>query len=217
MQGNAYCTTQLGEPATCTPTGNSAFGNVCQPVQSCQTGDCGGVAQCVPGHGANGNADLAEFTLQNNQDYYDVSIINGINVPMSMGPAAAATASPAPDQDPKYYCTTPGSATDFGLGACNWSGFKPSFTSNTNPPVATDYSALMRLVVPPSCSSSNPCPAGMTCTNDAGGYCATTGIIARCLNTLSPNNGCPSGYTCTDPVHGGVCYVPCTSDADCAG
>ena len=203
---NQDCITELGVPSTCFDTKNAALGKVCVPALACLTGDCGGIRQCIPGHGAIGPADLAEFTLQPSGDHYDVSVINGINVPVKMEPVATATASPGAN-DPRYWCTAPGSATDFGLGACNWSSFSPSFASNTNPPVITDYSNLMRLIVPPACSSTNPCPTGMSCSSSGGaGYCVPQG----CSSVLS----CPSGYTCSDSA-GGVCYVACTADSDC--
>ena len=125
-----------------------------------------------------------------------------------MEPVPTATASPGAN-DPRYWCTAPGSATDFGLGACNWSSLSPSFASNTNPPVITDYSNLMRLIVPPACSSTNPCPTGMSCSSSGGGvgYCVPQG----CSSVQS----CPSGYTCSNSA-GGVCYVACTADSDCA-
>jgi hypothetical protein len=203
---NQDCIDKLGVPSTCFNTKNSAFGKVCVPALACLSGDCGGLNQCIPGHGATGATDLAEFTLQHSGDHYDVSIINGVNVPIKMEPVPTATASPGAN-DPRYWCTAPGSVTDFGLGSCNWNSLKPSFVSNTNPPVTTDYSALMRLIVPPVCSPTNQCPAGMTCSSSSStGYC----VPQVCNASLS----CPSGYTCSNPA-GGVCYVPCTTDLNC--
>jgi Thaumatin family len=203
---NQDCITELGVPSTCFDTKNSSFGKVCVPALACLSGDCGGLRQCIPGHGANGATDLAEFTLQPSGDHYDVSIINGVNVPMKMEPVPTATASPGAN-DTRYWCTAPGSVTDFGLGACNWNSLKPAFASNTSPPVITDYSDLMRLIVPPICSSTTHCPTGMTCSGSSGaGYCVPQG----CSTTLS----CPSGYTCSNPA-GGVCYVACTTDSEC--
>jgi hypothetical protein len=63
---------------------------------SCETGDCGGVLAC---NGANGaaNASLAEFTLGGGSalDYYDVSLVDAFNLPMtitSQGGASCITA-----------------------------------------------------------------------------------------------------------------------------
>lgn len=53
----------------------------------CQTGDCGGVLQCK-NRGAPPTT-LAEFSLnqRNNLDYFDISLLDGFNVPMAILPA----------------------------------------------------------------------------------------------------------------------------------
>nr|ACJ62936.1 zeamatin-like protein [Zea mays subsp. parviglumis] len=53
---------------------------------SCRTGDCGGVLQCT-GYGRAPNT-LAEYALKqfNNLDFFDISLIDGFNVPMSFLP-----------------------------------------------------------------------------------------------------------------------------------
>jgi len=59
--------------------------------QSCQTGACVGGA-CPPGTGPVGPTTLAEFTLvTNGPDTYDVSAINGVNLPMAMAPTPGQT------------------------------------------------------------------------------------------------------------------------------
>ncbi|KAL6847762.1 hypothetical protein ACP4OV_021890 [Aristida adscensionis] len=56
---------------------------------SCQTGDCGGVLSCT----GNGQppTTLAEFSLAQfgGQDFFDISVINGFNVPMDFLPVPA--------------------------------------------------------------------------------------------------------------------------------
>ena len=54
----------------------------------CQTGDCGGVLQCTQ-YGTPPNT-LAEFALNqfNNLDYYDISLVDGFNVPIEFGPTS---------------------------------------------------------------------------------------------------------------------------------
>ncbi|CAA0806994.1 PR5-like receptor kinase [Striga hermonthica] len=51
----------------------------------CQTGDCAGQLDCrVPGAAPN---TLAEYALsQLNQDYFDISVVNGFNVPLEFSP-----------------------------------------------------------------------------------------------------------------------------------
>lgn len=60
-------------------------------VGTCASGDCGGKLQCS-GMGANPPATLAEFTLQgagSNQDYYDVSLVDGFNLPLTVTPTGS--------------------------------------------------------------------------------------------------------------------------------
>ncbi|CAL5214758.1 unnamed protein product [Lathyrus oleraceus] len=55
---------------------------------SCQTGDCGGALSCsLSGQPP---LTLAEFTLNggNNQDYFDLSVIDGFNIPMQFAPTS---------------------------------------------------------------------------------------------------------------------------------
>ncbi|CAL4977419.1 unnamed protein product [Urochloa decumbens] len=51
---------------------------------SCQTGDCGGMLACS----SNGQPPhtLAEFTLGGEADFFDISLLNGFNVPMDFLP-----------------------------------------------------------------------------------------------------------------------------------
>lgn len=52
----------------------------------CRTGDCGGLLQCTA-YGAPPNT-LAEFALNqfNNLDFFDISLVDGFNVPMEFSP-----------------------------------------------------------------------------------------------------------------------------------
>ncbi|XP_022728583.1 protein P21-like [Durio zibethinus] len=54
----------------------------------CQTGDCGGLLQCQA-YGAPPNT-LAEFALNqfNNLDFFDISLVDGFNVPMEFSPTS---------------------------------------------------------------------------------------------------------------------------------
>ncbi|KAK7320185.1 hypothetical protein RJT34_04921 [Clitoria ternatea] len=51
----------------------------------CATGDCGGSLFCN-GAGGTPPATLAEFTLGNEQDFYDVSLVDGYNLPIAITP-----------------------------------------------------------------------------------------------------------------------------------
>ncbi|XP_073033298.1 thaumatin-like protein 1b isoform X2 [Primulina eburnea] len=73
---------------------------------SCATGDCGsGKIECA-GRGATPPATLAEFTLQGDAgilDFYDVSLVDGYNLPMLVVPQGASGAN----------CTSIGCVGDF--------------------------------------------------------------------------------------------------------
>ncbi|XBI77932.1 hypothetical protein VPH35_087711 [Triticum aestivum] len=57
---------------------------------SCTTGDCGGMLSCAAGFKP--PATLAEYTLGKggSPDFYDISIADGFNVPMSFGPVGSS-------------------------------------------------------------------------------------------------------------------------------
>lgn len=52
---------------------------------TCETGDCGGVLECQ-GYGQPPNT-LVEYTMNqfNNQDFFDISLVDGFNVPVEFG------------------------------------------------------------------------------------------------------------------------------------
>ncbi|KAL2932427.1 hypothetical protein RDABS01_023818 [Bienertia sinuspersici] len=52
---------------------------------SCLTGDCAGLLQCA-GTGGVPPATLAEFTLDSPMDFYDISLVDGFNLPISITP-----------------------------------------------------------------------------------------------------------------------------------
>ncbi len=84
-------------------SGNIAF---------CRQGACSGTASvCNAGRCAiadGGPINLAEFTLSRaGADFYDVSIINGVNVPMAMGPLSPPSTSTSP-----YNCGSAGATVE---------------------------------------------------------------------------------------------------------
>lgn len=76
---------------------------------SCETGDCGGKLQC---NGAGGvpPATLAEFTLggATGNDFYDVSFVDGFNLPMTVTPVGGAQPTPGNH----YFCGVAGCGVD---------------------------------------------------------------------------------------------------------
>ncbi|XP_010539162.2 PREDICTED: thaumatin-like protein [Tarenaya hassleriana] len=57
----------------------------CTGRGGCATGDCGGSLLCN-GLGGSPPATLAEFTLGHDLDFYDVSLVDGYNLAMSIQP-----------------------------------------------------------------------------------------------------------------------------------
>ncbi|GJN35584.1 hypothetical protein PR202_gb24375 [Eleusine coracana subsp. coracana] len=65
----------------------------------CSSGDCGGALSCTLS--GQPPLTLAEFTIGNGQDFYDISVIDGFNVPLSFscsnGPNLVCRADRCPD------------------------------------------------------------------------------------------------------------------------
>ncbi|ERN11698.1 thaumatin-like protein [Amborella trichopoda] len=61
-------------------------------IGKCVTGDCGTGLQCT-GTGGAPPASLAEFTLNAPVDFYDVSLVDGYNIPVSIFPSLTAKGS----------------------------------------------------------------------------------------------------------------------------
>lgn len=117
-------------------------------VDDSQNGGCylgQGLGSSSTASGGANPVTLSEFTLVSlTPDTYDVTIINGTNIPVTMYPvtdgAGAAIASPAKYGNP-YSCGSPGSnkATTMNpvsasttVGSCSWN-FENSFLNTLNP------------------------------------------------------------------------------------
>ncbi|MCL9685357.1 thaumatin family protein [Legionella maioricensis] len=93
----------------------------------CSTGDCGGgQGGCPVGKGLNQPAQQAEPTFQQESDFYDITGINGINIPMSIEPQGVTR-----DAFNPYTCGAPGIGVDQvgtggTIGACTWDFVPPS-------------------------------------------------------------------------------------------
>jgi len=197
--------------------------------QNCQTGDCG---SCGPGTGAGGPTTLAEFTLlDSGVDTYDVSLINGVNVPIEMKAVTGATLPAFNGSNPaanEYWCGNPGgrNPTNPALVGCSW-----NFNSRIN---NRDLSMYLNIVTPGgrSCNTQN-CGNGqvcgitigsrqMVCGNHIGFWTADEicgygpyGDPFDCTSGV-PGQGTRNNlYGCTGP-NGGSCYQPGAS-GNCCG
>ncbi|MGZ5443179.1 MAG: thaumatin family protein [Thermoanaerobaculia bacterium] len=125
---------------------------------NCQTGMCNAngkpVVCSTPGVAPfPGPLTTAELTLAPaGPDYYDVTLINGMNVPVSMAPASVTSQSGSN----AYFCQTPGglTASSTGLSPCSWN-VQPSAKQ-------TPYMALVNPSGTP-CPTTGSCPSGQTC------------------------------------------------------
>jgi len=83
-------------------------------IGSCSSGDCGGKLDCGSA-GGKPPATLIEMTFRGNagQDFYDISLVDGYNLPARMEPTRGTfKANPARG---KYYCGAPGCKSDLNL------------------------------------------------------------------------------------------------------
>jgi hypothetical protein len=158
---------------------------------------------------------LAEFTLVEfgnppYEDFYDVSLVDGANVPMQIMPRKNTY---HPDASRHYYCGAPGCTdktcdTNFPLKRCNW---------NYN---GGAYSTLMQMVSSTKCSKSQDCRSSVCnmrthtceCNSDSdchsGEKCGSTflagvGMISACGNSsgyYSPNYLCALNPNLGEPL-----------------
>lgn len=184
---------------------------------SCQSGDCGSALACPVGSSGQSPTTLAEFALlpgDSTYDTYDVSQVNGFNVPVSIAPSQDVDPTPpAGFADAQPWCGSPGcaSATDCPgqAGPC---GFTSDFTSclcgwGLNEDTCPDP---LQAVWP------------MTCTSDAdcgdSSKCDLSTVPATC--TCRRDAQCPGDSTCgiNTNIDGKkrVCgtYVGCVSSSD---
>jgi hypothetical protein len=128
---------------------------------------------------------LSEFNLGANgvADNYDVGIINGMNLSMSVAPDPL----PPPTPGQPYSCTATGSASAPAPYTCPWT-FAPQ--TITVPGTTDSYDqSLMQHVAGYQSSSGAPCPNGLTCSNESGGYC-------QCTQASDCPAAAPGGLVC---------------------
>lgn len=154
---------------------------------SCDTGACPG-GSCRPGVGPVGPTTLAEFTLlDNGPDYYDVSLINGVNVPVSMAaePSGSYAAGPAAPGS-SFWCGAAGavSPSNPALAGCPWS-FAPTIGG-------VDRASVLRLVSPggSACVRDSDCASGVCGTALVTGTTRTTQSCGRQLGWWTAHELC---------------------------
>jgi len=222
--GNVYASTG------CAPDGTGCTTAQCAVSAAGKTT----IGPCLNGVGPQGPTTLAEFTLATNgPDYYDISAINGVNVPVSMAPIAGAA-----DPSNPYSCGAAGSAIQTtGLASCSWSFDTQVTLSN----VSTDESTILRAVAPGGtpCTSNAQCAAPDVCGTalafgesalvqtcgrqvawwTADELCAFTGshfgAPLDCDRAVAGQGSFASLYGCTGPENASSCYGVGANSACC--
>jgi hypothetical protein len=164
--GNLYAATQCASDGTGCKTAMCAISTAGTTV----------VQPCADGIGPDGPTTLAEFTLSSTGvDFYDVSMINGVNVPVAMAPMGGAA-----DPANPYTCAT--------AGACAWQ-FDPHVLLGG---ASTDESTLLRAVAAGgiACNSDGDCAAGQKCGS----------AVDFTTSTLSKRCGAPVGWWTADEL-----------------
>ena len=165
----------------------------------CDTGSCtisgGGFGLQCNNSGDSPNT-VVEFTLTSgaNNDFYDISLIDGYNVPVEMKPSG--TAANAPNGfDTMYWCGNPGGLDSTTVSSldCPWDT-EFGFDCNGNP----DFRTVGSLQ---NCSSDTDCGGSQNCNSSAG----------TCLDNSTCSNN--TSVACTDNSDCGVCE--CNIDTDC--
>jgi hypothetical protein len=166
---------------------------------TCATGDCGGNLECPVGVGGAPPATLAEFTVMSpssGSDFYDVSNVDGSNVPLSIAPVPGTfDPSPPPGANGPYYCGSPGCTHDCGaLPACPWN------LAASCPPELEDTDPGHYV----GCRSANqvcavhPSAPALDCANERDLYGCTgggpNGVSGSCYSQGASSTccGCPS-------------------------
>ncbi len=188
-------TARVGCSTTATANNNCTIAD-CKGTSSGATGGA-----CAAGKGFQAPASAAEFTLQGanplvqvacgpnsclstptvataSTDTYDVTIINGISVPIAMAPTSGQSGAPTydPNGNP-YLCGTPGGnvAVSSNNVRCSW-----EFT----PPTLADYLSVQKPGSSSGCTSSGGTPTGggdgCACTDSTSPASVCTGSGSKC-------------------------------------
>ncbi len=161
---------------------------------SCNTAYCGSTTtaangNCAPGVGFQVPASLAEMTLEPSTDSYDLSVINGLNLPMSMVPSGGTTSATNP-----YTCGSAGITTNQGsgtgtLGGCSWS-------------LGTTVPSVSYVWVANQGTSPTPCSMNSQCTGSDTTQACGLSLSSIQANTSQTYCGTWLGYWTADQVCG---------------
>ena len=162
----------------------------------CDSGDCGGNLACRPDMGGDAPATLAEFkmnaftappsgsTKTDAADFYDVSDVDGHNVPVQITPLAGTFLTPDPNNI--FDCGSPGNPAAVTSGAQTLQGCPWDLDAGSCPAdmrfVATDPGVTAQ-----ACTADSDCPSGSICGVKAGVKSKACGRYAGCI---APQKAC---------------------------
>lgn len=125
------CTSGGGAPVMATWSGNLWGATGCTPGRPCETGLCffgpndPRNGYCANYQGPIGPLTRAEFTFQITGDTYDITSLDGVNIPVEMRPKNPTPASMFGKTGvvADYWCGNPGgvSTSNSNLSDCSWS------------------------------------------------------------------------------------------------
>lgn len=174
----------------------------------CDTGQCTTDANggCISG--MNNPANHAEITMnQASVDYYDMSFVNGVNVPIGIAPDTTPAAADPYGQNPLFWCGKSGFKDARGdyykaqsdsknLIGCNW-----LFTPPPTPAYSGFDSSVFYTVVDYTgtvqCQSDDKCAAGERCGFSVNDLANNPQAIPLCGTPIAytiPANTCGSPY-----------------------
>lgn len=179
-------------------SGNFSASTLCDGSSHCGQADClnsGGSKPCSPGQGFSQPATQAEITMNlNGADSYDVEVINGFHIPISMTPGPYVVPN-------NYNCGVPGSDTSGnGFGACLWSN---AVVPGNGYYWVTSGGAACNINTP-SCPNP-PSPAGSLCGLDS----SFNQVCGSFLGFWTPDQVCGSAnvpssvqtyFSCNQPL-----------------
>lgn len=165
-------------------SGNMSASTGCPSSGPCQYVTCGNnspTTPCAVSQGFLQPATQAEITmLTTDVDTYDVEVINGFHIPISMQPTHPDGSAMASSN---YTCGTPGNKDPApGFGACNWQGAAP-------PSAGTNISGYYWVT-----------SGGNSCNINSGIFSCTSGQLCGLDYQFNQRCGSFLGYWSADEV-----------------
>jgi hypothetical protein len=209
-QGGAHSTNTVTIPATTADAAIQWSGSMsaslgCTANSGCTQADCGNssgstVTACAAGVGFTTPVTQAEITMNlTTSDSYDVEVINGFHIPVSMVPGPYVSPS-------NFNCGWPGysnaASVPTGFGACNWTTQAVLPVTAPNAYYWVTPGGTSCNVLAPSCPTT---PANQVCGLDAnfnqvcGNFLGYHTANEACGKNANANN---AYFQCNQPVTG---------------